>query len=232
MDKQNKHSLTGPHCGLTGSHCGLTGSHCEPTGSHLGLMASTPGPQRAGRGRSLRVLGWLLAAALVAPALGGAEAYAQDDAAQQQTKKKKQSRRTGPYLGVAPGTNDELPRLRRRARKSQPSQVATWVGFQWVGEGGRVFIQTTGTPQYVLVPGQPDEIVIDLPDTKLRTRNDQRPLDTSWFPTAVASVKARQFDRETTRVTIKLREVVGYDLRQEGNYLMLEFRPLSAPPVR
>lgn len=129
----------------------------------------------------------------------------------------------GPYLGVAPGTNEDVPRLRRRRKSGL--RVATWVGFQWIGEGGRVFVQANTPPQYTLVPGNPDEIIIDLPETRLRTRNDMRTLDTTMFPTAVASVHAQQLSGDTTRVTIKLREVVGYDLRQEGNFLLLDFRP-------
>ena len=130
-----------------------------------------------------------------------------------------------PYLGVSPGTNDYLPRT--RAREGQ--RVVTWVGFQMLGEGGRVFIQANEPPMYNLVPGEPNEIIIDLADSTLRTRNDSRKLETGWFPTAVAWVKAEQLPGKITRVTISLREVVGYDLRQEGNYLLLDFRPPTQP---
>lgn len=174
------------------------------------------------KARAHRVLGAALALALALPALS-AQAQGVDDTVETG---KRIKRHRGPYLGVAPGANDHQPRVRKRRNAGR---VATWVGFQWVGEGGRVFIQANEPPQYTLVPGDPDEIIIDLPDTRLRTRNDSRRLDTSWFPTAVASVKARQEGRDLTRVTIKLREVVGYDLRQEGNYLLLDFRPPVQP---
>ncbi len=142
---------------------------------------------------------------------------------------KNTAKRRMPYLGVSPGTNDYLPRTRGSKR------VVTWVGFQMVGEGGRVFIQSNEPPLYNLVPGAPDEIIIDVSDARLRTRNDSRPLETGWFPTAVAGIDAQQLPGPTTRVIIKLREVVGYDLRQEGNYLLLDFRrptqPIT-PPAR
>lgn len=136
--------------------------------------------------------------------------------------------RTGPYLGVQPGQKDVAP------GKVQPSskggvRLLTWVGFQMVGEGGRVFIQTNEPPVYEVIPGSPDQVVIELPSTKLHRRNDGRPLRTGYFPTAVAEVDADRIKRDRTRVTIRLREQVGYDLRQEGNYLILDFRPPTKP---
>lgn len=132
--------------------------------------------------------------------------------------------RTGPYLGVQPGQKDVAP------GKVQPTskggvRLLTWVGFQMVGDGGRVFIQTNEPPVYEVVPGSADEVVIELPSTQLHRRNDGRPLRTGYFPTAVLEVDADRVKKDRTRVRIRLREQVGYDLRQEGNYLILDFRP-------
>jgi len=136
--------------------------------------------------------------------------------------------RTGPYLGVQPGANDTAPG-KTDARSQGAIRQITWVGFQMSGPGGRVFIQATETPQYDVVPSDPLEIIIELSNSRLHTRNDARPLDTTWFPTAVASVHAKQIKRNVTRVTIKLRQSVGYDLRQEGRYIFLDFRPIKRP---
>lgn len=142
--------------------------------------------------------------------------------------------RTGPYLGVQPGEKDVAPGKVRVASKGG-MRVLSWVGFQMVGAGGRVFIQTNEAPVYEVVPSGPDQVVIDLPSTKLHRRNDGRPLQTAYFPTAVTRVNADRKGRDKVRVTIDLREQVGYDLRQEGNYLILDFRaptkPLVAPPA-
>ncbi|MCB9523304.1 MAG: AMIN domain-containing protein [Myxococcales bacterium] len=162
----------------------------------------------------------MFVAALVALAAGPALGKPAADAPEGQAAK-----RRVPYLGVSPGTNDYLPRTRQR----RGSRVVTWVGFQMVGEGGRVFIQANEPPLYNLVPGAPDEIILDLSDSKLRTRNDGRPLETGWFPTAVERIDAQQLPGHTTRIIVKLREVVGYDLRQEGNYLLLDFRRPTQP---
>jgi hypothetical protein len=91
-----------------------------------------------------------------------------------------------------------------------------------------VFIQSTDRPAYNLVPAPPDQVVLEFPDTRLLTRNDARRLETGAFPTAVSWVQAVQEGGNVARVTIKLRETVGYDLRQEGNYVLLDFRPPTA----
>lgn len=142
--------------------------------------------------------------------------------------KKKKSLRNGPYLGVQPGMQDVPPHA-ARARSRGAIRKITWVGFQMAGQGGRVFIQATEPPEYSIVPGAPDEVVLELSKSRLHSRNDARKLETGWFPTAVASVDANQLRGNKVRVSIKLREVVGYDLRQEGNYLFLDFRPPTGP---
>lgn len=135
--------------------------------------------------------------------------------------------RDGPYLGIQPGTRDVAPgkvRIQRRGGRA----VMTWVGFQMLGTGGgRVFIQTNKPAQYTVVPSAPDEVVLDFEHTRLHRKNDGRKLDTTFFPSAVDWIDA---DRRghTTRVTIHLRERVAYDLRQEGKYLFLDFRPTLA----
>ncbi len=155
-------------------------------------------------------------------------AVAQDKGDKQ--KKSEADRRDGPYLGVAPGARDTAPG-KTTIRSRGAVRYVTWVGFQMVGQGGRVFIQSTEPPVYNLVPGASDEVIVELVDSRLHSTNDARKLETGWFPTAILSVDADQYKRNITRVTIKLREIVGYDLRQEGNYLFLDFRPPTKPIV-
>ena len=135
--------------------------------------------------------------------------------------------RTGPYLGAQPGQQDVAPNT-KKVRARAGNRVLTWVGFQMVGQGGRVFIQSNEPPVYSVVQGQPNEVILEFPDTKLHSKNDGRKLETGWFPTAVAWVDAER-QKGSVRVTVKLREVVGYDLRQQGNYLFLDFRPPTQP---
>jgi hypothetical protein len=136
--------------------------------------------------------------------------------------------RRGPYLGVQPGAQDMAPG-KSEVRSRGAVKVITWVGFQMSGQGGRVFVQSTEPPEYNIVPGATDEVILEFPNTQLHSSNDGRALNTGWFPTAVLSVEPRRLKGNLTRIVIKLREVVGYDLRQEGNYLFLDFRPPTGP---
>jgi len=131
--------------------------------------------------------------------------------------------RSGPYLGVQPGLKDVAPG-KENIKARGALRVLTWVGFQMQGSGGRVFIQTSEPAVYSIVASDPTEVVLEFPETRVQSPNDARALDTSYFPTAIVSIEARAA-KGLARVVVRLREVVGYDLRQEGNYLYLDFRP-------
>ncbi len=142
--------------------------------------------------------------------------------------------RSGPYYGVQPGTQELAPN-KSALRSRGVIRIISWVGFQMQGQGGRVFVQSTEPPEFELLGTEPDLIVVDFPNTRLHSKNDGHRLETGWFPTAVLWVEAKQLKKNVTRVFIKLREVVAYDVRQEDNYLFLDFRapkgPLTAPKV-
>ena len=141
-----------------------------------------------------------------------------------------QTLRTRYYLGVQPGSNDVAPGKKDVRSRGAIKQV-TWVGFKMSGLVGRVFIQSTESPEYDVIASDPLEVIIELRNSRLHTKNEGRPLDTTFFPTAVQSITAKQLRGNKTRVTIKLSQSVGYDLRQEGQYLYLDFRPLTQPKV-
>ncbi len=133
-----------------------------------------------------------------------------------------------PYLGVQPNVNNQAPD-KVGLRSKGAIKLVSWVGFQMVTQGGQVFIQSTEPPQYDIVPSDPKEVVVELSNSRLHSKNEGRTLNTQWFPTAVESVVAKQHRGNKTRVTIKLRQTVGYDLRVQGNYLFLDFRPPTQP---
>ena len=66
------------------------------------------------------------------------------------------SPRTGPYLGVQPGETDTAPGKVRLTSKGG-MRLLSWVGFQMIGAGGRVFIQTNEAPVYEIVPSGPSK---------------------------------------------------------------------------
>ena len=111
--------------------------------------------------------------------------------------------RTGPYLGVQPGMVDRAPG-KTKLRSKGAIQLVSWVGFQMTTPGGRVFIQSTESPQYDIVPSAADEVVIELINSRLHSRNESRPLDTR-VPNGGRVGHGKQRRGNKTRVTIKLR---------------------------
>ena len=89
----------------------------------------------------------------------------------------------------------------------------------------RVFIQLSRPVEYALSRGPKGQLFIDLPDTSIATTNNARPLDLSFFDTAVAGVRARRLSRQgIVRVVITLKEHTAYRLERRGRYIYVYFR--------
>ncbi len=84
-----------------------------------------------------------------------------------------------------------------------------------------VFVRLSAPPRYSVSEGR-DTVVVELPNTGLERKNDARPLDTSFFPGAVAKVTPRRQGASMV-VEIVLKERVGYRQRVEGDVLSIEF---------
>ena len=133
------------------------------------------------------------------------------------------SPRSGPYLGVQPGTRDEAPNTNLKEVPTTTNDV-TWVGFDMRAPGGRVFIQTNQPAKYQVLPTVPTRVKLEIQESALNWKNDGHHLDTRFFPAVVNSVKATPSDSGTSvTVEIKLKHAAAYDLRQEGNYLFIDF---------
>jgi hypothetical protein len=99
----------------------------------------------------------------------------------------------------------------------------TVLGFRPVPTGSRVFIQTNEPVTFNVTEGD-KQVVLELEDTRIDMVSHARRLDTSFFETAVVSVNADAGPSRTARVTIKLKERVSYQTRQDGNELSIEFQ--------
>jgi hypothetical protein len=130
--------------------------------------------------------------------------------------------RTGPYLGIQPGLRDVAPNTELRI-KERSGNALTWIGFDMSSPGGRVFIQTAETGQYEVIPTEDNEVLIKLKHCTLNWKNDGHHLDTSWFPTAVKHVQAKAQGKSGVLIRIQLKSSGNYDLRQEGNYIFVDF---------
>lgn len=127
----------------------------------------------------------------------------------------------------------ETPR-REPARQEGPPSVSsrrktmTLVGFKQERGASRVFVRTNEPVRYTVTPAGDRLVVVELENTLVAEENNTRAMDTSFFDTAVASVDANPGPSRTVRVSIRLKQQVPYETRQEGNELSIEFqRPAS-----
>ena len=94
--------------------------------------------------------------------------------------------RAGPYLGVLPGVNERAPNKPRRSRRA----LITWIGFQMRPDGGcRVFIQGTQAITYEFSQLGELRLQLRFPNVRFHSRIERLPLDTSYFPAVVQSLK-------------------------------------------
>ncbi len=107
-------------------------------------------------------------------------------------------------------------------------------GFQPIGEGNgtRLSIKTTGpiTPK-VISRDQGRTVVISLSPVSI-AETLLRPLDTSYFKSAVNFIYPAKAGARAVNLTIKLRQAVPYHLTQRGGYIYVDFDPSDVAPKK
>ena len=111
-------------------------------------------------------------------------------------------------------------------RVSNAPKVMSLVGFQQQGSISRVFIRTNEPVKYDVRPLGPDTIVIELANTRARTRNDLNHLDTRFFDSPVAIIDPEEIEgaQRYVRITIRLKQSVPYEVRQVDNEIQIDFQ--------
>jgi hypothetical protein len=105
------------------------------------------------------------------------------------------------------------------------------IGFQQLPTVSRVFVRTNVAPRFTITDVGDDVVRLEVENTRVARRNDTRPLDTSFFPSAVAMITPSR--RGTSYVVdIKLRKRVPYQQKVEGDVLAIDFErtPVAATP--
>jgi hypothetical protein len=111
-------------------------------------------------------------------------------------------------------------------------KAMTWVGFQQIKDGSRVFIKTSAAVDYRITEAGPETLVVELMDTIIPTHNNRRPLDTSFFPAAVAMITPTS-SKGSVKIEIKLKERVPFITKQEDNSLFVDFeKPGKMGPAK
>ena len=153
-----------------------------------------------------------------------------EEAEQQRLALLEEKRRKQEEPRAAEGTrvaSAEVPR-RGEPEGTSPASVSERrktleiVGFQQQAGRARVYVRTNEPVSYKVSEGR-NEIVLMLENTQIGKGNNTRALDTSFFDTAVARVDPAVGPDRSVRVSIKLKESVPVQTRQEGNTISLEF---------
>jgi len=119
--------------------------------------------------------------------------------------------------------------VRREAKAARATLEATErprvlrdLGFRALPEASRVFVRISAEPRFTIVEASERLIRVELPNTVVGHHNYARPLDTSFFPGAVATVTPRRHGRSTV-LEIALKEKVNYQQRVDGDTLSIDF---------
>jgi hypothetical protein len=99
-----------------------------------------------------------------------------------------------------------------------------FVGFQQQAASSRVYVKTNEPVRYSVSEGVDKTVVLELENTRIAMRNNERFLDTSYFDTPVEKVSPEAGPTRSVRIAIKLKESVPYQAKQDGNEVSLEFQ--------
>jgi hypothetical protein len=101
------------------------------------------------------------------------------------------------------------------------------IGFKQLPTVSRVFVKTSATPRFTITDVGDDVVRLEVENTRSSRRNDTRPLDTSFFPSAVALITPSKQGTSYV-VDIKLRKRVPYQQKVEGDLLAIDFERPAA----
>jgi hypothetical protein len=101
------------------------------------------------------------------------------------------------------------------------------IGFKQLATVSRVFVKTSATPRFTITDVGDDVVRVEVENTRSTRRNDTRPLDTSFFPSAVSMITPSKKGTSYV-VDIKLKKRVPYQQKVEGDLLAIDF---ERPPA-
>ena len=113
------------------------------------------------------------------------------------------------------------------ARPAKPARLQA-IGFKQLPTVSRVFVKTSTTPRFTITDVGDDVVRLEVENTHSTRRNDTRPLDTSFFASAVALISPSNQGTSYV-VDIRLKKRVPYQQKVEGELLAIDFeRPPAA----
>jgi len=103
-----------------------------------------------------------------------------------------------------------------------------WIGFEQLNSISRIFLRTSEIPDYRVTVPDETTVVVELPNTRISTRNNLRFLDTSAFDSVIDMITPFE---EGSRVAVEIRLRAGSKYRdfREGRFVVVDFpRPSSS----
>ncbi len=115
----------------------------------------------------------------------------------------------------APAPSEEPPHVSARRK------TLSLVGLRFNNGATSVFVRTNEPVSYH-VSERPNGLVVTIENTRIRRRNDTRPLDAQFFDSPVAKIRASQ-NRGDVEVNIDLKTQAAYQATQSGREVELSF---------
>ncbi|MBI5496925.1 MAG: AMIN domain-containing protein [Deltaproteobacteria bacterium] len=118
------------------------------------------------------------------------------------------------------------PRAQEEGGGGGAPRVMTFVGFKNAGEQSLVTVRTSDKVSFNVRKIGQNKVAIELDNTRILLRNNQRSLDTSFFPrTAIKSINPEEVkgSGHSVRIVVELAEEVPFESRQEGNVVTVAF---------
>ena len=156
-----------------------------------------------------------------AKALAKADAKAKAEAQAQAKADAKARREADLALAAQQATEAKVA-----AAASRPARLQA-IGFTQLPTVSRVFVKTSATPRFTITDVGDDVVRIEVENTRSTRRNDTRPLDTSFFPSAIALITPSKIGTSYV-VDIKMKKRVPYQQKLEGDLLAIDF---ERPPA-
>ncbi len=100
-------------------------------------------------------------------------------------------------------------------------RVLTYIGFRQMADVSRVFVRVDGKAQFRKLE-EGTRFSLELVDTSVNVKNNERPLDTTYFNSPVTKIKATTVGGNT-RIDVDLRELVPHRIKRIGTTLAIDF---------
>lgn len=126
-----------------------------------------------------------------------------------------------PTTAAAAATATVKSALAAPAASGRPARLQA-VGFKQLPTVSRVFVKTSAPSRFTISDLGDDVVRLEVENTRAARRNDTRPLDTSFFPSAVAMITPSRKGTSYV-VDIKLRKRVPYQQKVEGDVVAIDF---------